>query len=231
MIKELLDKLKIAVFPKRCDMCGEVICFDEHLCEDCEALPYIEAPICLKCGCSKNDCICKKHKREVEYKAVVAPFYYEGSLPRGILNMKMNEMPGLANAQGKAIAQTVKKYYELIDFDFVTFVPMMKSDITNRGFNQAELLAKVVSEECCIPIKDVLYKKRKTKMQKRQNAKERFANMYNAFDVKENEDVCGAKILLIDDVKTTGATFTSASLILKAYGADSVYCAAVAIVK
>lgn len=231
MIKDVIDKLKIAVFPKRCEMCGEIICFDEHLCEDCEALPYIEAPVCLKCGCSKDDCICKKHKREVEYKAVVAPFYYEGSVSRGILNMKMNEMPRLADAQGSAVAKIVKKYYELIDFDFVTFVPMLKSDISDRGFNQAELLAKAVSKECAIPIKDVLYKKRKTKMQKRQNAKERFANMYNAFDVKENENVSGAKILLIDDVKTTGATLTSASLILKAYGAECVYCAAVAIVK
>ncbi|MDE5995745.1 MAG: ComF family protein, partial [Eubacterium sp.] len=166
-----------------------------------------------------------------EYKAVIAPFYYEGSVSRAILNMKMNEMPKLIHFQGKCVAEAVKKHYEEIDFDFVTFVPMRKSDKAKRGYNQAELLAEIVSKECNIPLKDVLVKKRKTKMQKRQKAKERFANMYNAFDVYENADVLNKRILLIDDVKTTGATLTSIALTLKAYGAASVYCAAIAIVK
>lgn len=231
MIKEIFEKLKIAFFTKRCDMCGEVVCFDEALCEACHALPEIKEPLCSKCGCSKEDCKCKKHHKEVEYKAVVAPFYYEGSVSCAILNMKMNEMPKLINYQGKCVADTVKRHYESVAFDFVTFVPMRKADKINRGYNQAELLAEIVSKECGIPLNDVLVKKRKTKMQKRQKANDRFANMYNAFDVKEDADVFGKKILLIDDVKTTGATLTSISLTLKAYGASSVYCAVIAIVK
>ena len=231
MIREVFDKLKIALFPKRCEICGSVICFDEDRCEACGRLPYIEAPICLKCGCSKEDCKCKRNLREAEYKAVVAPFYYKGTVANGILNLKMNEMPKLSYAHGREIANVVKKYYELIDFDFVTFVPMYKSDETMRGFNHAELLAEIVSKECDIPLRDVLVKKSKTKMQKRQGAKDRFVNMYGVFDVKENEDISGAKILLIDDVKTSGSTLTSVSLTLKAYGADSVYCAVTAIVK
>ncbi|MDE6722600.1 MAG: hypothetical protein K2J55_00200 [Eubacterium sp.] len=227
----MIEKLKIAFFTKRCAMCGEVICFDEELCDECRSLPEIPELVCFKCGCSKQDCRCKKNQKEAEYKAVVAPFYYEGSVSRAILNMKMNEMPKLINLQGKHLANTVKTYYEDIDFDFITFVPMRREDKANRGYNQAELLANVVSKECGIPLKDVLVKKRKTKMQKRQKAKERFANMYNAFDVKEAVDVMDKKILLIDDVKTTGATLTSVALTLKAYGASSVYCAVIAIVK
>ncbi len=231
MIKELLKKLKIVLFTKRCDMCGEVVCFDESLCEECCALSEIEEPVCLKCGCSKKECICKKHQKEVEYKAVIAPFYYEGAVSRAILNMKMNGMPKLTALQGKFVADAVKKHYKDVDFDFITFVPMKKSDEISRGYNQAALLAGIVSEECNIPVKDVLVKKRKTKVQKRQRANERFANMYDAFDLRENADVIGRKILLIDDVKTTGATLTSIALTLKAYGAKSVYCAVVAIVK
>ncbi len=171
MIKELLKKLKIVLFTKRCDMCGEVVCFDQDFCEECCLLSEIAEPLCSKCGCSKQECKCKKHQKEAEYKAVVAPFYY-----------------------------AVKKYYDAVEFDFVTFVPMRKEDKAARGYNQAELLADVVSKECNIPLKDILIKKRKTKVQKRQKASERFANMYNA-------------------------------LTLKAYGASSVYCAVVAIVK
>ncbi|MDE5670427.1 MAG: hypothetical protein K2I14_03050 [Eubacterium sp.] len=231
MIKDLLEKLKIVLFTKRCDMCGEVVCFDEVLCEECCSLPEIDEPFCPKCGCSKKECKCKKHQKEVEYKAVVAPFYYEGSVSRAILNMKMNGMPKLTVYQGKCVADTVKKHYKDIDFDFITFVPIRRNDIADRGYNQAELLAGVVSDECNIPLKDALIKKRKTKVQKRQKASERFANMYNAFDLKEDTDVIGRTILLIDDVKTTGATLTSIALTLKAYGAKSVYCAVVAIVK
>lgn len=231
MIKELLKKLKIVLFTKRCDMCGEVVCFDQDFCEECCLLSEIAEPLCSKCGCSKQECKCKKHQKEVEYKAVVAPFYYEGSVTRAILNMKMNEMPKLVGYQGKCVSDAVKKYYDAVEFDFVTFVPMRKEDKASRGYNQAELLADVVSKECNIPLKDILIKKRKTKVQKRQKASERFANMYNAFDVGKNADLFGKKILLIDDVKTTGATLTSIALTLKAYGASSVYCAVVAIVK
>lgn len=231
MIKELLEKLKIVLFTKRCDMCGEVVCFDESLCKECCTLPEIEEPVCPKCGCSKKECKCKKHQKEVEYKSVVAPFYYEGSVSRGILNMKMREMPKLVGFQGKCVSDTVKKHYNDIDFDFITFVPMRRTDIAERGYNQAELLADTVSKECDIPLKDILIKKRKTKVQKRQRASERFANMYNAFDLKKDADVIGKTILLIDDVKTTGATLTSIALTLKAYGARSVYCAVIAIVK
>lgn len=231
MIRNLFEKLKIALFTKRCDMCGEVVCFDEALCEDCRNLSEIQEPLCYKCGCSKIECKCKKHHKEVEYKAVVAPFYYEGSVSRAVLNMKMNGMPKLIDCQGKCIANTVKKHFADIDFDFVTFVPMRQSDEAKRGYNQAKLLAEVVSKECNIPLNNILIKKRKTKVQKRQKAKERFANMYNAFDLKEGFDVSDKKILLIDDVKTTGATLTSIALTLKAYGAECVYCAVVAIVK
>lgn len=231
MIKEAFESIKLAFFPKRCEICGSVICLDEARCEECENLKYIDEPICLKCGCSKDDCVCKRRKRETEYKAVIAPFYYGGSVANGILNLKMNEMPKLARAHGREIANAVKKHYGDIDFDLVTFVPMHKKNEAARGFNQARLLAEIVSDECGIPLKDVLIKKHKTKMQKRQGAADRFVNMYGVFELKDNESVSGANILLIDDVKTTGSTLTSVALTLKAYGAKSVYCAVTAIVK
>ncbi len=231
-MNDLLEKIKLAVFPKRCGICGEVICFDEERCESCSSeLPYIEEPLCLKCGCSKENCVCKKFSRETEYKALIAPFYYEGRVADGILNMKMNGMPKLSKAHGSEIAKVVKKHYGDIDFDFVTYVPMYKSDFNKRGFNQSELLARAVSRECEIPLRNVIVKKRKTKMQKRQSAKDRFVNMYGVFEVKKGENIDKAKVLLIDDVKTTGSTLTSVALTLKAYGAKEVYCAVSAVVK
>lgn len=230
-MKNILKRMMLAVFPKRCRICGEVIEFDCEICDNCVELPEIKPPICLKCGCTKNECVCKKHKRNVEYKAVIAPFYYENQIQKGILNFKMHGMPFLAKSFGNYISDTVSKYYELISFDAITYVPMCKSDERNREFNQARLLAEVVSEKCNIPLSALLVKKRKTKKQKRQAANERFINMYGAFDLADNADVAGKIILLVDDVKTTGATLSSAALTLKAYGAKAVYCAAAAIVK
>lgn len=231
MMKTLTDIFKKAVFTNRCLICGEVIEFDGVLCEDCENASPIEPPICLKCGCEKVDCICKKSKKSMEYKAVVAPFYYEGSVSKAVLNMKMNGIPSLAEEQGRLIADCVQKYYELIEFDCVTCIPMRKYDEKFRGFNQANLLAKRVSKICDLELCDLLVKKRRTRVQKRQKSSERFVNMYNAFDLKDKVDIDGKTILLIDDVKTTGATLSSAAMTLKAYGAKDVYCAVFAIVK
>lgn len=215
-------------------MCGCVIPFDEELCEECKHLETIKAPLCLRCGCNKDECSCNNHhgkKREVEYKAVIAPYYYQNSIQQAVLNFKMHDMPFLAEMQGMEIAKAVKLHYALVDFDFVAYIPMLKKDERKREFNQSRLLAEVVSRECNIPIVDALVKVKKTKKQKRQHARERFLNVYNAFKVKEGTDVANAKVLLIDDVKTTGATLTSAAMTLKAYGAKSVYCATFALIK
>lgn len=230
-MKNVLAKLLVALFPKRCGICGEVVAFDKELCENCVELPVINPLFCPKCGCSKHECICKKHQRTFEYKAVIAPFYYEGQIQQGILNFKMHSMPFLAESYGQILADTVKKYYTLIDFDCVTYVPMRKSDEIKREFNQSKLLAEVVARECKMPLMDLTVKKRKTKVQKRQSASERFVNMYDAFDLAKNVDVAGKTVLLVDDVKTTGATLSSVALILKAYGAKAVYCVTIAVVK
>lgn len=231
IISEIGYILKKALFPNRCGICGDIIEFDRHFCDECLCTQKIKSPVCLKCGCEKDDCICKKNRHKPEFKAVVAPFYYRNSIKRGVLNCKMNDLPFLTKAQGQEIANTVKTLYELIDFDCVTFIPMRKYDQKYRGFNQAQLLANEVGNICDLKCEDLLIKKRKTKSQKRQSGRNRYVNMYNAFDIAPNADVTGKTILLIDDVKTTGATLSSAALTLKAYGAKEIYCAVFAVVK
>lgn len=221
------------MFTRRCQLCGNIVAFDEDMCEECTNLKMIEPPLCLKCGCNKADCSCKRAKKhsQTEYKAIIAPYYYKDTVQQGVLNFKMHEMPFLAEKQGEAISVAVRQYYGEIDFDFVTYIPMLKNDEIKREFNQSKLLAEVVSNECNIPLCDAMYKAKKTKKQKRQRADNRFINVYNAFKVCDGVDVNGATILLIDDVKTTGSTLKSAALTLKANGARAVYCATFALIK
>lgn len=140
MIKEMFSALSDMLFPKRCALCGEVVEIDEDLCPDCKALKRVSAPLCLKCGCEKSECVCKKSKHSPEYKAVVAPYYYEhgGCVAKGVLNLKMHDMPQLAIAQGDEISKAVSDFYELVHFDYATFVPMSfyakgKGNLTRRN--------------------------------------------------------------------------------------------------
>ncbi len=227
----LRDKINGIVFTNRCAFCGEVVEFDAVLCEECATAKHIEQPLCLRCGASKKECRCKRQRRKPEYKAICAPFYYEGSIARAVLNFKMQEIPALAPAQGREIALAVRRNYKDVSFDYATFVPMMKADKRRRGFNQAELLAEAVAGYLDIPCRAMVYKRRRTKMQKRQSGTDRFVNMYNAFAPLKNADIDGKTILLIDDVKTTGSTLSSVALTLNAYGAKAVYCATFAITK
>lgn len=227
----LRDKICGIVFTNRCAICGEVVEFDTELCVECAAAKHIEQPVCLRCGASKKECICKRQRRVPEYKAVCAPYYYEGSIEKAVRNLKTQEIPKLATAQAREIALAVRRNYKDVAFDFVTFVPMRPAAERRRGFNQAELLAREVACLMDLPCKAVVYKKRNTKMQKRQSGADRFINMYNAFEPLKNADFDGKTILLVDDVKTTGSTLSSVSLTLNAYGAKAVYCATFAIVK
>ncbi len=225
------DKIGSIIFTNRCAICGEVVEFDADLCEECALAEHIEQPVCLRCGANKKECFCKKHKRTPEYKAVCAPYYYEGSIERAVKNFKGQGIPALAKAQALEIAKSVRENYKNVLFDYVTFVPMLPAGERRRGFNQAELLAKEVAELLCLPCKASVYKKRKTKPQKSRAGADRFVNMYNAFAPIKNAEIDGKTILLIDDLKTTGSTLSSVALTLNAYGAKAVWCATFAIAK
>ncbi len=90
-------------------MCGEVVCFDQDFCEECCLLSEkLQSLFVRNADAQSRNVNVKSIRKEAEYKAVVAPFYYEGSVTRAILNMKMNEMPKLVDYQGKCVSDAVK---------------------------------------------------------------------------------------------------------------------------
>lgn len=216
------------LFPKRCKLCGEVVEFDKKLCDECENnLPKILPPICPKCGANKEDCICGGHKNE--YKSIVAPLYYKDNVYKIVHNFKLNSMKELGEEMGKMMSETVKEYYSEIDFDYVTFVPLHKKREKSRGFNQSEILAKVIAKNINSKCVLLLIKTMKTKVQRKQTKRERKVNVYGVFDIVQNADIDGKTILLVDDVKTTGATINECAKMLNIYGAKAVYAVTFAI--
>jgi ComF family protein len=231
MIKEALKELSYAVFPKRCELCGEVVELDAKLCEDCMKSERITGKLCNKCGKPKEDCSCDKRTRTPEYKRVIAPYYYEGSIAAGANRFKDYGFPELGLKMSEEIISIIDEQYKEIEFDIVTFVPLTNEKLKKRGYNQSELLAKKIAEHMILPCLELVSKIRETPQQKRSNARQRRVNLRGSFDLAKDIRVENKTILIIDDIKTTGSTLNECAYVLNAYGAKAVYAAAFCMTK
>lgn len=231
ILKKSLKSILKAFTCNRCKICGEVVELGADLCSECSSLKIIEHPRCVHCGCTKTDCVCKSKKNE--FKQITSPYYYSESIVRAISNFKMNDMPFLADEFALKMYEQIKTDYQNIDFDYITFVPLRRFHQAKRGFNQSELIAEKLSVMMNVNSVTLLKKVRYTGVQHKKSAKERAADVFGAFDVQKNyKNALGEKtILLIDDVKTTGATLNECAKMLKIYGAKDVFCASFAVTK
>ncbi|MBE6835316.1 MAG: ComF family protein [Ruminococcaceae bacterium] len=231
MDKEKLKKLLInAFFPERCELCGKVIYPYLQICDECEnGSFYIRNEICHFCGVEKEYCVCKKKKNS--YSGICAPFYYEGGAKKAILNLKFRKKTQYAKNLAGYMAECVEKNYPDVSFDYITFVPMTKRQIKERGFNQSELFAEGLYDLLLVPVKSCLVKVFETKQQHTLKESLRKGNVLGAFDVDKSVDLEGKTILLCDDIQTTGSTLNECAKMLKLAGAKEVYCVTAAITK
>ena len=141
---------------------------------------------------------------------------YEGVLAEAIHQFKFYGLKRLAHPLGSLLMSL-----DLPAADGIIPVPLTLRGLRERGFNQSLLIAKIVSKNTKVPLfMDVLLKKKDTRPQIGLHAKERISNLKNAFDVKG--DISGLKLILIDDVMTTGATVAECSKVLMKAGAEEV---------
>jgi len=113
-------------------------------------------------------------------------------------------------------------------FDVIVPVPLHPTRQRERGFNQAGLLGDLLSAQTSIPAKSVLERIRYTTTQTALDRSERMENLHNAFRLRKNADVRGLRVLLVDDVLTTGSTLNECARILKRAGAFSIHAATAA---
>lgn len=208
------------LFPERCACCGKVIPPLTGCCEACRGeLAIVLPPVCSCCGANKEDCTCRKRRRHFDRCAV--PFYYEGPVKQGILRLKEQDDVTIAEFFARYMAQAARREYGGLRFDWIVPVPLTKARRRERGFNQSERLAKALSKELGIPVSAVLHKVVETRPQKELTALERSGNLLGAFEV-EGADLTGARVLLTDDLITTGSTLDECAKMLKLYGASEV---------
>lgn len=229
--KEWLDRLLSILYPPRCVCCGEVLPAGETLCEACEKrIVRIEAPVCLLCGYSLQDCG-RKHPKTA-YQEITAPFYYEEAVREGIHRFKFRDRPQSAIFFAREMAKSVRENMPGISFDLIVCVPMLPAKEKERGYNQSALLARELSTLLGVPADcHALCKSIDTPAQHELKGAGRKGNVFGVFEVPCPEAVEGKTVLLCDDVKTTGATLDECAKMLKFAGAKDVYCACIAVTR
>lgn len=155
----------------------------------------------------------------VNFDAAYSFGSYEGSLRKLIHLLKYAKVESLALPLSRLLLRAMPSDER---FDVVIAMPMHWRKRWERGFNQAELLARPVAKQCRLKLSNQLRRKRYTKAQAGLTEAQRRDNLKNSFGVKSARQIAGKRILLIDDVFTTGATLRSAAEALKAAGAAHV---------
>jgi len=146
--------------------------------------------------------------------------YYTGELGGLIRAFKFHHKRNLSEILAPFLVDTFHETWYRDDFDMIIAVPLHPERLRDRGYNQAALLARTLSLRIGVPFhKRVLIRKRSTAPQTGLSDVQRAANVRNAFDCRDPGRIAGCRILLIDDVMTTGATVSSAARVLMKSGA------------
>ena len=212
MIRETIAKILEILYPTRAKCLG---CGDEQGCEEpflCETCRKLLRPA---------DIVAKREdwtERGLEYAAFA--YYYERPVKGLIRAYKFKSVHMLASNMAQDLMNLIE-HRQLGPFDMIVPVPLHPSRKRSRGYNQAELLARPLAEPCGAEFcPDVLKRTKKTRQQSRLKVKKRSANLLNAFTA--SQDLTGLRILLVDDVVTTGSTLCSCAEALRAAHAQSV---------
>ncbi len=229
MIKSfLLD----VFFPRFCFNCGRE---GNYLCQDCEALlDILEDSFCL-CSLPQRLPTADKCKRcrSKRLNGLYFALSYENHLAKKLIQ-QFKYQPFLKDL-AKTLSSLIITHFQLLNnkpnfADFILVpVPLEKRKLRKRGFNQAEELAKELSRTWGIPLlNDVLIKIKETLPQVELAAEAREENVKGVFLIKNGEKIAGQKILLVDDVYTTGSTMEECARLLKEAGVKQVWGVAIA---
>lgn len=221
-MKSLLTLIKKTFHPKRCYCCGTIIDEDDCLCEYCGSKLKRMDPLkrCLYCGQTKKNCQCKR--RVFHFNGCVSPFLNTGVAKKVMFHFKFREKPYYSDFFAKPMAFCVKNEFRDIDFDAVCFVPTTRAKFLKRGYNQSEILAKEIAEILSLPVINLLKCNKNGKSQHMLSERERYENVKNLYSAFRNAK--NKTLLLVDDIKTTGATLDECSKQLLLSGANTVYC-------
>lgn len=211
---KMLKKLFALLFPPKCILCARVLEKDE-------------LDLCRRCRTDSPECPVS-HNKLPFVDSWIALWYYRGFARKSLLRYKFQGRRCYAPAYGRLLAMKLAENYPE-GFDCLTWVPTGAIRKFFRGYDQVELLANAVAPELGMEPLPLLKKIRNNRPQSgiRSDAKRR-ANVLGAYKAINEARFCGKRVLLLDDIITTGSTVGECARILLTAGAEEVHCAAVA---
>lgn len=210
------------LFPPHCQSCGRA---GQWFCDRCVgAVSYLLPPLCVRCGMQIDDGLpckaCLQHPLPSALNGLRAMAHYDGDLRDAIHALKYEHVTALAEPLGEMLCTYLAS--QLLPFDLIVPVPLHPERRADRGYNQAELLARVISRESKVSLNTAaLVRKLNTTPQVGLNQNQRRQNVRDAFHCTQRLD--GLRLLVVDDVCTTGSTLSECAEALHAAGAASIW--------
>lgn len=222
------------LFPCRCPICEGLVDSQGEMCGDCAGkLKYITSPSCMVCGKQLDDELAEVcsdcGRRRHSFIRGVGALAYTKEIKQSMYRFKYSNRREYAVFYGDMLVKLKGHIIMSWKPDVIIPVPLYAARYRKRGYNQAALVAEEIGKILKIPVEEKLLTRTvNTAPQKELNDKERTKNTKNAFQVTHNI-VKYRRVLLVDDIYTTGATLDACSDALTNAGAAQVYFAAVCI--
>ncbi|MBI2083741.1 MAG: ComF family protein [Deltaproteobacteria bacterium] len=235
MILRAVSSILNFIFPNKCIACR--IFSKEVLCASCqEKFPSLPSSYCSLCarpffspdpseerGHLCGDCLVSKPPFEKVYPLGL----YQGILADLVGRMKYRKEERIADLLGEWLG--TKLQTQDLSIDLIVPVPLHRERLRERGFNQAARISDAIGRILKIPVEKYDFVRvRRTPLQTTLNREERMKNLKEAFQVLDPKKIDGKKLLLVDDVYTTGSTLTAATKALLKVGVQSVSASVVA---
>lgn len=203
------------VYPPRCMFCRKIILPGRKWCEVCEGalVPSHWNARMIEPQTGKT-LIC------------MAPDDYNGALRKAMIAFKFHNKPKQADFFAQRMVAQLKQSTFLTRADGVTSVPLSHERLRQRGYNQSELIAREIAVQTGLTYSTLLEKNVENREQHRLHKKDRQENVRGVYRLLPGNPVKGKRILLVDDILTTGATLRECAFVLYNAGAEEVLCAA-----
>jgi ComF family protein len=236
-VKQLFHALLDVILPPICHICHSFIpnAGTLHICPTCyDRLPLVLSPLCPLCGIpfagTGDDHPCGACTLQPpHFNAARAHFLYEGPIRDLVHAFKYNRNIHLCYPLALLALEGTCGVPAVTDLNLIVPVPLHRTRLRQRGFNQAVLLGRILSRRLALPMMpDALVRTRATEPQIELSAAERGENVRGAFSVKRPVSISGKRILLLDDVMTTGSTMNECAKELKRAGAFAVIAVTIA---
>lgn len=219
------------IYPQRCPVCQTALSSGRELmCQNCmfkfREKKRLLGPYCPSCKRQlpslSDGCECEESDPTLE--AVFSLGVYDEEMEALIENFKYRRKRRLGAFLSELLSESLLDSVKLPRADFIVAVPLHKRKLRERGFNQSKIIASQLSEKLGIPVlPDSVIRKRNTRTQTGLSREERRKNVKDAFKLTGKVDLEGRRLLLVDDVLTTGATMSECARTLKNAGAKKIW--------